>query len=161
GSAEKAFLLHFLTSPDTGGAVDVAVASIRKIASFKLERQLDYKAKASDVEDYAQLILGELEAALLAQPIAQQPKLNRMEETNLNDAGDKGKGKGKGKSKQPCWSWNDGSGCKYAQNCMFRHDPLGPGHCWTCGSSSHLKPQCPTTGKGGELRRRLQLEIRK
>ncbi|CAE7580175.1 RE2, partial [Symbiodinium sp. CCMP2456] len=99
GSAEKAYLLHFLTSPDAGNTVDAAVASIRKwirllrrgkelqvvlpdpsllcrgldklhaqvfaqnkhpsaafrIASFKLDRQLDYKAKASDVEDYAQL----------------------------------------------------------------------------------------------------------
>ena len=192
GSAEKAFLLHFLTSPDTGSAVDVAVASIRKwirllrrgkelqvvlpdpsllcrgldklhaqvftpsrypsaafrIASFKLERQLDYKAKASDVEDYAQLILGELEAALLSQPLGAQPKLNRMEESGMHD-GDRDKNKGKGKSKQPCWAWSDGSGCKYGQACMFRHDPLGPGHCWVCGSSGHLKPQCPYAGQGG------------
>ena len=194
GSAEKAFLLHFLTSPDTGAAVDVAVTSIRKrirllrrgkelqvvlpdpsllcrgldklhaqvftpgkypsaafrIASFKLERQLDYKAKASDVEDYAQLILGELEAALLAQPLSAQPKLNRMEESNvLEGSQDRPKGKGKGKGKQPCWAWSDGSGCKYGQACMFRHDPLGPGHCWVCGSSGHLKPQCPYAGQGG------------
>ena len=192
GSAEKAYLLHFLTSPDTGAAVDVAVASIRKwirllrrgkelqvvlpdpsllcrgldklhaqvftpskhpsaafrIASFKLERQLDYKAKATDVEDYAQLILGELEAALLAQPMAPQPKLNRLEETAAAE-GSKGKAKGKSKQQQPCWAWSDGSGCKYGQNCMFRHDPLGPGHCWVCGSSGHLKPQCPYNGQGG------------
>eukprot|EP00439_Symbiodinium_sp_Y106_P031339 s1882_g3.t1 len=173
GSAEKAYLLHFLTSPDTGAAVDVdvAVTSIRKwirllrrgkelqvvlpdpsllcrgldklhaqvftpskhpsaafrIASFKLERQLDYKAKATDVEDYAQLILGELEAALLAQPMAPPPKLNRMEESGGQEAA-KGKNKGKGKTQQPCWAWSDGSGCKYGQNCMFRHDPLGPGN---------------------------------
>ena len=192
GSVEKAFLLHFLTSPDTGAAVDVAVTSIRKwirllrrgkelqvvlpdpsllcrgldklhaqvftpskhrsaafrIASFKLERQLDYKAKASDVEDYAQLILGELEAAVLAQPLAPPPKLNRLEEAAPGD-GAKGKGKSKGKQQLPCWAWSDGSGCKYGQNGMFRHDPLGPGHCWVCGSSGHLKPQCPYNGQGG------------
>ncbi|CAE7031319.1 RE2 [Symbiodinium sp. CCMP2592] len=186
GSAEKAYLLQFLTAPESGNSVDSALSLARKwvrllrrgkelqvvlpdpsllcrgldklhggvfagnkhpsaafrIASFKLERQLDYKAMAKDVEDYAQLILGELEAALLAQPLPSQPKLNRMEETGNADAG-------KGKGQKPCWGWSDGSGCKYGQNCMFRHDSLGPGRCWVCGSSSHLKPQCPVAGQGG------------
>ena len=41
GSAEKAYLLHFLTSPDTGAAVDVdvAVTSIRKLDSSTKEGQ--------------------------------------------------------------------------------------------------------------------------
>ncbi|CAE7327628.1 GIP, partial [Symbiodinium sp. CCMP2592] len=147
GSAEKAYLLQFLTAPESGNSVDTALSLARKwvrllrrgkelqvvlpdpsllcrgldklhggvfagnkhpsaafrIASFKLERQLDYKAIAKDVEDYAQLILGELEAALLAQPLPSQPKLNRMEETVIADAG---KGKAKGKARQPCWAWS-------------------------------------------------------
>ena len=121
GSAEKAYLLQFLTAPDTSNSVDAALTMARKwirllrrgkelqvvlpdpsllcrgldklhgavftnnkhpsaafrIASFKLERQLDYKAMAKDVEDYAQLILGELEAALLAQPVMQPPKIRQ------------------------------------------------------------------------------------
>ena len=99
----------------------------------------------NDVEDYAQLILGELEAALLSQPLAPPAKLNRLEEATA----DAGKGKATGKGKQPCWAWTDGSGCKYGQNCLFRHDPLGNGRCWNCGSSTHLKPQCPFHGQGG------------
>ena len=39
------------------------------IASFKLERQLEYKATEEDTQDYAHLILGEVEAALLAEPV--------------------------------------------------------------------------------------------
>eukprot|EP00439_Symbiodinium_sp_Y106_P031425 s44_g3.t1 len=151
-SAEKAYLLRFLTAPETGNSVDAALTLARKwvrllrrgkelqvvlpdpsfavgwtsfmvrvfagnrhpsppfrIASFKLERQLDYKAMANDVEDYAQLILGELEAALLSHPLAPPAKLNRLEEATA----DAGKGKAKGKGKQPCWAWTDGSGCKY------------------------------------------------
>ena len=190
GSAEKAYLLQFLTTPDAANTVDAALTLARKwirllrrgkelqvvlpdpsllcrgldrlhttvftnskhpsaafrIASFKLERQLDYKALAKDVEDYAQLILGELEAALLALPVPQAPKINKMEESAAQDLG---KGKAKGKGKRACWGWQDGSGCKYGQNCMFLHDPLGPGRCWNCGSSSHLKPQCPYLGQGG------------
>ena len=118
-----------------------------RIASFKLERQLDYKASFVDAEDYAYLVVGELEAALLAQPLPAAPKLARMEEGKGND--DAGKGKAKGKGKRACWAWQDGSGCKYGQSCMFAHDALGAGRCWNCGSSSHLKPQCPYLGQGG------------
>ena len=120
-----------------------------RIASFKLERQLDYRATAVDIEDYAHLILGELEAAQLAQPVpAQPPKLNRLEEAKGAEV-EKGKGKSKSKQQRPCWSWQDGSGCKYGNACMFQHASLGPGRCWECGSDSHLKPQCPILGQGG------------
>ena len=119
-----------------------------RIASFKLERQLDYKAKATDVEDYAQLILGELEAALLAQPMAPPPKLNRMEESGGQEAA-KGKNKGKGKTQQPCWAWSDGSGCKYGQNCMFRHDPLGQVIVGFVAAVATSSLSVRTTAKGG------------
>ena len=118
-----------------------------RIASFKLERQLDYKATLVDAEDYAYLVVGELEAALLAQPLPAPPKIARMEETKSGD--EAGKGKGKAKQQRPCWSWQDGSGCKYGSRCMFAHSALGPGRCWECGSDSHLKPQCPILGQGG------------
>ena len=118
-----------------------------RIASFKLERQLDYKATLVDAEDYAYLVVGELEAALLAQPLPAPPKIARLEETKNYD--DAGKGKGKAKQQRPCWSWQDGSGCKYGSRCMFAHAALGPGRCWECGSDSHLKPQCPILGQGG------------
>ncbi|OLQ15613.1 Copia protein [Symbiodinium microadriaticum] len=118
-----------------------------RIASFKLERQLDYKATLVDAEDYAYLVVGELEAALLAQPLPAPPKVARLEETRNQD--DAGKGKGKAKQQRPCWGWQDGSGCKYGSRCMFAHAALGPGRCWECGSDSHLKPQCPILGQGG------------
>ena len=118
-----------------------------RIASFKLERQLDYKATLVDAEDYAYLVVGELEAALLAQPLPAPPKIARMEETKAGE--EAGKGKGKAKQQRPCWSWQDGSGCKYGSRCMFAHAALGPGRCWECGSDSHLKPQCPILGQGG------------
>ena len=120
-----------------------------RIASFKLERQLEYRATAADIEDYAYLILGELEAAQLSQPLSSQPKVARMD-----DQGTTGetveKGKGKAKGKKPCWGWQDGTGCRFGSNCLFLHSPLGPGRCWECGSESHLKPQCPLLGQGGK-----------
>ena len=90
-----------------GSASKHPSASFR-IASFKLERQLEYRATAVDIEDYAYLILGELEAAQLSQPPASQPKVARLDGHGGNHDNadkDKGKGKGKGKSEKPCWGW--------------------------------------------------------
>ena len=118
-----------------------------RIASFKLERQLDYKATLVDAEDYAYLVVGELEAALLAQPLPPPPKVARMDDQGgAGEPADKGKGKGK----KPCWGWQDGTGCRFGANCLFMHAPLGPGRCWECGSDAHLKPQCPLLGQGGK-----------
>ncbi|CAE7766553.1 unnamed protein product, partial [Symbiodinium necroappetens] len=71
-----------------------------RIASFRLERQLEYRATAVDIEDYAYLILGELEAAQLAQPLSSQPKVARLDDhSSTVDDKDKDKDKGKGKAK--------------------------------------------------------------
>ena len=124
-----------------------------RVASFRLERQLEYRATAVDIEDYAYLILGELEAAQLAQPLPSQPKVARLDDhTAAADEKDKDrdKGKGKAKGKKPCWGWQDGTGCRFGANCLFLHAPLGPGRCWECGSDAHLKPQCPLLGQGGK-----------
>ena len=124
-----------------------------RIASFRLERQLEYRATAVDIEDYAYLILGELEAAQLAQPLPSQPKVARLDDhaaaADEKDK-DRDKGKGKAKGKKPCWGWQDGTGCRFGANCLFLHAPLGPGRCWECGSDAHLKPQCPLLGQGGK-----------
>ncbi|CAE7666784.1 unnamed protein product [Symbiodinium pilosum] len=131
-------------------------SSTFRIASFKLERQLDYKPTESGVLDFAQMILGELEAAVLALAPAPVPKVAAFQEAQDVDGNVKGKGKSKSKSKagaKPCWKWTDGSGCRFGLACSFAHDPLGPGRCWVCGSSEHMKPQCPygqTTTAGAE-----------
>ncbi|CAE7508968.1 unnamed protein product [Symbiodinium sp. CCMP2592] len=186
GSAEKAYLLQFLTAPESGNSVDSALSLARKwvrllrrgkelqvvlpdpsllcrgldklhggvfagnkhpsaafrIASFKLERQLDYKAMAKDVEDYAQLILGELEAALLAQPLPSQPKLNRMEETGNADAG---KGKAKGKGQKGEWLFIDGCGNDEFFNGAFYISGTSG---WKRGPSAGRKPR--RKGGGGK-----------
>ena len=131
-------------------------SSTFRIASFKLERQLDYKPTESGVLDFAQMILGELEAAVLARPPAPVPKVAAFQEAPDVDGNVNRKGKSKSESKagaKPCWKWTDGSGCRFGLACSFAHDPLGPGRCWVCGSSEHMKPQCPygqTTTAGAE-----------
>ncbi|CAE7354912.1 GIP [Symbiodinium sp. CCMP2592] len=157
GAGEKAHLLQFLTSPEVGsgleGTLQLArkwVRLLRRGTELQLvlpDPQLDFKATLRDAEDFAYLVVGELEAALLAQPLPAPPKVARMEEGKGSDDGPKGKGKGK--QQKPCWAWQDGSGCKFGSRCMFQHAALGPGRCWECGAEGHLKPQCPILGQGG------------
>ena len=59
---------------------------------------------------------------------------------------EKGKGKGKGKSTAACRYFLLESGCKKGQACGFAHEwgEEGKiGRCWRCGSSQHMKPDCP------------------
>ena len=59
---------------------------------------------------------------------------------------EKGKGKGKGKSTAACRYFLSESGCKKGQACGFAHEwgEEGKiGRCWRCGSSQHMKPDCP------------------
>ena len=52
----------------------------------------------------------------------------------------------KGGEKPVCKYFLSDAGCKKGQKCTFNHDWSGisrHGRCWTCGSTQHLKPDCP------------------
>ena len=62
-------------------------SSTFRMATFKLERRLDNKPTEQAVIDYAQMILGELEAAVLAMPPPPQPKVAAFQEVQDNAKG--------------------------------------------------------------------------
>ena len=64
--------------------------------------------------------------------------------------GEKGKGKGKGKFEagepKPCFSFDEGKGCKFGDSCRFRHDRVQARkskRCLACGQEGHFRPDCP------------------
>ena len=58
----------------------------------------------------------------------------------------KGKGKGKGSEGAPsCHKFNDASGCRFGDACMFKHDRAKAkkeGRCLACGQKDHFRPDC-------------------
>ena len=51
-----------------------------------------------------------------------------------------------GSEKPVCRYFLSESGCKKGQKCSFPHEWKGiskQGRCWTCGSTQHMKPDCP------------------
>ena len=60
--------------------------------------------------------------------------------------GVKSDGKGVSVDKPVCRYFLSESGCKKGQKCSFPHEWKGvskQGRCWTCGSTQHMKPDCP------------------
>ena len=58
----------------------------------------------------------------------------------------KGESKGGTSDKPVCRYFLCESGCKKGQNCPFPHEWKGiskQGRCWSCGSTQHMKPECP------------------
>ena len=58
----------------------------------------------------------------------------------------KGKGKGKGsEGTASCHKFSDGSGCRFGDSCMFKHDRAKAkkeGRCLACGQRDHFRPDC-------------------
>ena len=58
----------------------------------------------------------------------------------------KGDGKGKGKSQTQCRYFLSEMGCEKGKARSFLHewgDQGKHGRCWSCGSTQHMKPECP------------------
>lgn len=78
-------------------------------------------------------------------PGGQQPQGDRRPNAPLPSKGPTG-GEGGGTEKVPCKFFAMASGCKKGKSCAFAHEwgPAGKaGRCWTCGSTQHMKPDCP------------------
>ena len=58
----------------------------------------------------------------------------------------KGDSKGGTSEKPVCRYFLSENGCKKGQSCPFPHEWKGvskQGRCWSCGSTQHMKPECP------------------
>ena len=75
------------------------------------------------------------------------PKDTKDSKTGKTDAKiSKGDSKGSASDKPVCRYFLSETGCKKGQKCSFPHEWKGiskQGRCWNCGSSQHMKPDCP------------------
>ena len=89
----------------------------------------------------------------------------RFEKTEVGDhRGDHGGKKSDGRRQtQPCKFFLTEEGCRRGANCSFAHEGDKAGRCWTCGSTKHMKKDCPTRSKsseGGERYKEQRPEIK-
>eukprot|EP00435_Cladocopium_sp_Y103_P033016 s3094_g8.t1 len=103
------------------------------------------------VSQYSEHVLAELEQlgcqGRKREPMAEQPKVKRLEETSKPD--DKLRPKGKPQEeleakKKPCRFFLADQGCRRGRGCPFGHVLDLEKRCWTCGGKSHVSTQCPT-----------------
>ncbi|CAE7205960.1 unnamed protein product [Symbiodinium sp. CCMP2456] len=75
------------------------------------------------------------------------PSVARVQSTEGEAKGGKSKGKGKGDSSSAplCHKFTDGTGCRFGDSCLFKHDrskARRDGRCLACGQSGHYRPEC-------------------
>ena len=81
------------------------------------------------------------------QPNSGAPAVKAM---NYGNGGDQSQDRSKA-GKAPCRFWKSEEGCKKGAECTYLHDATDmKGRCFGCGSTSHVKKECPVSKKTGE-----------
>ena len=109
-----------------------------------------------------------VKAAQLPERVERPERMERPERFEKPEAGDHrgdhGGKKGDGRRQtQPCKFFLTEEGCRRGANCSFAHEGEKAGRCWTCGSTKHMKKDCPTRSKsseGGDRHKEQRPEIK-
>ena len=155
-------------------------SSTFRLQEFKTRTLLDQMPTQDAVNQYAELLLGECEAAALieqAEGGGKSRKLAKANEEGPPSGGSKGDNKGskgkkgtKGQSGEArkvdgdglkaCYHWMTPKGCPYGKACTFKHNQEelqaagdSKSRCFICSGKGHMAWQCPTEGheeKGGK-----------
>ena len=134
-----------------------------RMHSVRMQLQLDTRPLQDTVEEYARIVLSELELLAVAVPenASKRQKVAALgAETPQKGKGtgkqpgagkptdaQGGEGKGSGGVKKPCTGWVTDKGCKFGKSCTFSHAAERSGKCWACGGN-HQKADCVAPGGG-------------
>ena len=132
-----------------------------RLSTVRAALQVDTMPTQDGARAFAETLLAEGEVAYHASEpkgavkikAAQLPE--RPEKVEKPEAGDHkwepGSRRGDGKRQlQPCRFFMTDDGCRRGANCSFAHEGDKSGRCWTCGSTKHVKKDCPTRSRGTE-----------
>ena len=141
-----------------------------RLQMVRASLKVDIAPSSLGVQQFAEALMAEGEAVLHgcgSMPIKESTKVRAMEvpETKggeqktsaegrdvkadgreMKSDGKGAKGDGKGKSTPICKFFLTEHGCKKGAQCTFVHDwgtVSKHGRCWTCGSTKHMRPECP------------------
>ena len=109
-----------------------------RLSAFRMGAQVDTKPTAATFKQLHQMLLAEVELAMRSHEAPSKGQGNPAVKT-LKD-------QKTGSPGQPvCRFWKSEHGCRQGAQCKFQH-PMhedGKYHCYTCGATSHKKPDCP------------------
>ena len=132
--------------------------------------KVDVAPTSFGIQQFAEALMAEGEAVMHGGstiPLKESTKVRSLEATEIKNAeykqytgdgksgresrdgkgdGKGGKGDGKNKSTPVCKFFLTEYGCKKGNQCGFVHEwgsVNKHGRCWTCGSTKHLRPECP------------------
>ena len=111
-----------------------------RLSAFRMCAQVDTKPTAATVKQLHQMLLAEVELALGSAEVSGKaqggPAVKTLKDQN-SKAGNP--------AQLVCRFWKSEHGCRQGAQCKFQHPAHDDGkyHCYTCGATSHKKPDCP------------------
>jgi hypothetical protein len=109
-----------------------------RLSAFRMGAQVDTKPTAATVKQLHQMLLAEVELAMGSQEAQGKGQGSPAVKTLKDNKA--------GSPAQPvCRFWKSDQGCRQGAQCKFQHPAHEDGkyHCYTCGATSHKKPDCP------------------
>ena len=125
-----------------------------RLASARQELQIDYRPTYPAIKELSEFVQAECEELHLLNGIkggGSTTASTAAAVKTLATVGMEVKDEKPEKFSRPsCKFWKTEEGCKKGSNCTFGHDTTEmKGRCFACGSSGHMKKDCPTMQKKG------------
>ena len=170
---DPSLLLRGIDASTSGLLVTHPMIGFR-VNAFRHQLGIDYNPTVASVVQLVRLLQAECEAASITsegvsdkrarsavlnaakdpppvKPVPTPPPPPSVAAVAVSPGKGEGKDKGSGKGKkganeeQPCYKFGDGSGCRFGDACIFKHDRVKArkeSRCLACGQAGHFRPDC-------------------
>ena len=131
-----------------------------RLSTMRQDLGIDHRPTTAAVMDMAEYLQAEAEELALLHPTkttttaVSNPQPNpgapAVKAMSYGNGGDQTQDRSK-TGRAPCRFWKTEEGCKKGAECTYLHDATDmKGRCFGCGSTLHVKKECPVSKKTGE-----------
>ena len=123
------------------GALDEIISpqATFRLNAFRMYAKVDTSPSIETVQQLHQMLLAEVELGLGSGDQSKSPGTPAVKALQDKVAGSPAQ------SRNVCRFWKSSGGCREGALCRFQHPAHEDGkyHCYTCGATTHKKPDCP------------------